>query len=57
LPPDRRGLNQAAAIGFFLLALLGILMGEAIYELSNCEGEKALTPCPHGFSRNGYCGH
>ncbi len=58
MPPHHRGLKQAAAIGFFLLALLGVLMSEAIFELANYEGKKAgFMPCPHGFSHIGFCGH
>jgi hypothetical protein len=58
MPRNHRGLNQAAAIGFFLLAILGVLMGEAIYELANYEGGQAgFTPCRHGPSHHGYCGH
>jgi hypothetical protein len=58
LPPDHGGLNQAAVIGFILLALLGVLLGEAIYELASYEGGQAVfTPCLHGLSHHGYCGH
>jgi hypothetical protein len=59
MPPDHRGLNQAAVIGFFLLALFGVLMGEAVYELASYEGGQAgFTPCPDmAYSQHGYCGH
>jgi hypothetical protein len=58
LPPDHRGLNQAAMIGFILLALLGALLAEAVYQLANYEGDQAApTVCRHGLSQNGQCGH